>query len=483
MQALDILQTLVTRGALSSTRAKDVKTALYRLADAYQVSVEQLDLQKIETTYPDTLKTYFSQCTPAASGHTQRNTFQNLSQLYRLAYEAALLRKAGATRAIREEPTREDILETLKRSSPYRSHHQGSPESRYAVPIEQWPTGIATQWRNYLDTRVIELRRDTWAQYDKTFRRYMGYNLTVEQPPITHWDQLFEIPRILHCVQWMAKRVGAQRISAQGFHVVITLVEIAKHLERPEYAALQKFKRKLPTPQLMHDKKLPRHTVTLQELDAVGLRLIDEGRQPVSAGGNWRTGKNRAIRFSSGLIIRFLTRCPRRAREIIEMDMGGRLYRDDRGTWQLHYRADQLKVDEHNGQPNEFHLAWPADLVNHLEEYLEKHRPSFPNSSTSPLVFLSSYGNPMNHSTLDDRIRLDCYRLLGKHVYPHLFRTLWCDAYLDAHPGDWEGAAAMLNNTPQTIQGWYRQFRVEQHLKSAVDFNAKLFGNENGGSR
>jgi hypothetical protein len=61
-----------------------------------------------------------------------------------------------------------------------------------------------------------------------------------------------------------------------------------------------------------------------------------------------------------------------------------------------------------------------------------------------------------------------------------LFRTLWCDAYIDAHPGDWEGAAAMLNDTPQTIQSWYRQFRVEQHLKKAVDFNAQLFGNGKG---
>ena len=35
----------------------------------------------------------------------------------------------------------------------------------------------------------------------------------------------------------------------------------------------------------------------------------------------------------------------------------------------------------------------------------------------------------------------------------------------------------MLNDTPQTIQSWYRQFRAEQHLKKAVDFNAQLFGN------
>ena len=35
----------------------------------------------------------------------------------------------------------------------------------------------------------------------------------------------------------------------------------------------------------------------------------------------------------------------------------------------------------------------------------------------------------------------------------------------------------MLNDTPETVQAWYRQFRVEQHLKKATDFNAQLFGN------
>jgi hypothetical protein len=76
-----------------------------------------------------------------------------------------------------------------------------------------------------------------------------------------------------------------------------------------------------------------------------------------------------------------------------------------------------------------------------------------------------------------------CFEKLGKHIYPHLFRTLWTDAYLDAHPGDYEGAAAMLNDTPATVERMYRQFRVEQHLKHATEFNAQLFGHGNGHSR
>ena len=77
----------------------------------------------------------------------------------------------------------------------------------------------------------------------------------------------------------------------------------------------------------------------------------------------------------TGLLIRFMVRCPRRQKEIREMDLDGRLYQDDFGTWQLHYQSHQLKIAMHDGQPNEFRMEWPADLVDDLTEYLEVFRP------------------------------------------------------------------------------------------------------------
>jgi hypothetical protein len=70
---------------------------------------------------------------------------------------------------------------------------------------------------------------------------------------------------------------------------------------------------------------------------------------------------------------------------------------------------------------------------------------------------------------------LAIYQATHKRIWPHLLRTIWADAYLDAHPGDWEGAAAMLTNTPAMVQARYRRFRREQHLQKAIAFNAKLF--------
>jgi hypothetical protein len=58
-----------------------------------------------------------------------------------------------------------------------------------------------------------------------------------------------------------------------------------------------------------------------------------------------------------------------------------------------------------------------------------------------------------------------------------LFRTIWTDAFIDQFPNYFEGASAMLGNKPETVQLAYRQYRREQHLKSAVEFTHNLFSN------
>ena len=463
---------------------KDVRTSLKKLAEAYHTSLDELDLRLIETTYKDTLASYFAGLQPPASAHTQRNTYQNLAQFYRQAGEASLLRIRW------QDPTPgprgaslDRLMAELRDQSPYRQPYRSSTrQQRYKVPLEQWPVEIRQQWGNYAAERALELRPETRQLYANWFGYYMSYNLKVEQPPITSWAQVFERARIARCLTWLAERVGAQHTTKQGMNILILLINIAQHQERPEYAALYKWKRRLAKPTDVLDKQLPRHTASLIDLDGVGATLMSEARYSLAKHPH---GSHvfRAVRFETGLIIRLLVRCPRRSREIREMDLGGRLYQDDQGVWQLAYRSDQLKIDTHDGRPNEFRMAWPADLVGDLEEYLRDHRPRLPNSATSRLVFLTGDGNPLHRSGLAVNVKLACYRLLGKHIYPHLFRTLWCDAYLDAHPGDWEGAAAMLNDTPETVRGWYRQFRVQQHLKKGIDFNAQLFGQRKGISR
>ena len=472
MQALDMLSSLASSGAIKQNRVKDIKTALNKLAQACQLPLDDLDLASLETSYPTILKDYFVALGSSVSPHTIRNSEQNLGQLYRAAHAASLLTSRVLPR--RSRRNKHAVLQEMRDQSPYRAHRSGPAQGRYGIPIEQWPPAMMQGWQPYADIKALQVRQISLKQYTLIMCHYLGYNLSHDPQPPARWEQLFEIPRIVRCVSWLATRVGAERITCRGTQLVAVLVDIAKHLERPEYAALHKFNRQLPDYAKVYDKQAPRHTVRLIELDHVGVSLMSEARQPrryVSS------GIKLAVTFAAGLSIRLLVRCPRRGKEIREMDLGGRLYQDAQGTWQLYYKSHQLKIAEHDGRPNEFRMEWPPDLVSDLTEYLQVHRPRLLTHATSTLVFPTSHGTQLDRTAFWRRIAPPCWDRLNKHVFPHLFRTLWCDAYIDAHPGDFEGAAAMLNDTEATVRGWYRQFRVEQQLKKGTDFNAQLFGN------
>jgi integrase len=120
-------------------------------------------------------------------------------------------------------------------------------------------------------------------------------------------------------------------------------------------------------------------------------------------------------------------------------------------------------------------MPWPPDLVENLETYLQTYRPRFPNAAKDPHLFLTVKGLPISSGAIWSRFRIAIYQATKKRIWPHLLRQIWSDAYLDKHPGDYEGVAAMLNNTPEMVQKSYRRFRREQHLQKAVDFNAELF--------
>jgi hypothetical protein len=282
------------------------------------------------------------------------------------------------------------------------------------VPMSQWPAEIRGGWQKYMGGKSLEVRQPTLMGYQKDFAYYMSYNLAIETPPIRRWKQVFEADRAMRCVAWLAARVKAPQVSVSGQKVMIVVVDIAQREERPEYSTLRKLKRKMAKPAKLFDKKRPRHTVSLSELDQVGLSLMAEGRQPLNHGHRWSSGVQRAVRFQTGLMIRLLVRCPRRSREIREMDLDGRLYHDEAGTWQLYYRSDQLKIAEHDRAPNEFRMSWPSDLVADLEEYLQIFRPRLPNSATSPIVFLGARGHPLTIDMLGYRISFEGYRFCNR---------------------------------------------------------------------
>jgi hypothetical protein len=477
-----LLSLLVTRGRVPSTRAKDIKTALRRLADATQTPVKDLDLLALERTYEETLKAYFLQCDPPPSSHTQRNVLQNLRQLYHLLFDNGLLTPSRST--VLKRPNRRQVIGDARATSPYR-HRTIAALPRYYRPLETWPDAIRQPFEAFCLDRTFRVRQSTQDNYRNHMTAYVSYGLTHDPLPLTTWNQLFEPARLTRFITWHAKRVGAGRVSTMGLQVARLMRAIANTTERPEAAALQTFVVELPAVKPLHDKQAPYHTISAGELESVGLALLTKSRQPLRGDApsyNKRPGLLRATAHQTGLILRLLWRVPLRSRNIREMELGKNLFRNTHGVWQLRFAGDELKVGQRRGRLNTFQVPWPDELVSHLDEYLTVHRPRLPHADTCPLVFPSRQGGKATHQAFYLRLSDTVYMHLRKRLYPHLMRSLWVDRWL-LNGGDVSTGAFMLNDSVQTVLQRYHELRGLDHVEKAYAFNRAILGHGKGTSR
>jgi integrase len=471
---LELLHTLVVRGKIANTRAKDMATALRKLAAAYETDVDRLDLAAVEPTAVETLRASFARNSPPPSAYTQRNTVQNIRQLYRLLHDQRLI------------PTVKPPI--LKRMTARVARREARHTSPYRVRPDHWPTAIREPWEAYLSERSVDIRPTTARMYQQQMVAYVSWGLTIDQPRIKTWDDLFDQRRVLRFIAWHAKRVGASRVTTRGAHVARLMSAIAFYENRPEAEELHARFKKLPAVKAFHDKQAACHAFTAEELESVGLDLLAEARRPLPPDSRKRRasdrarGVMRATAHQSALIIRLLCRLPLRSRSIREMELGKNLFRDASGVWTLRYVGDELKVGERNGRVNIFQVPWPPELTAHLEEYLSEFRPRFPHAADNPHVFLTRFGNTFAPQTLYRRLAEDFYIRLQKRFYPHLLRTLWVDRWL-LSGGDVSTAAYILNDTVQTVWKRYHELRGMDHIQKAYEFNQAILGNGNGTSR
>jgi hypothetical protein len=496
MHAVPMITHLVARHALPASRQKDILTSVRKLAVALDVHLDDLDLGAVEYTYQDTLQAYFAGLNRPPSAHTVRNTGQNLAQLYRAAHAAGLL--ASAVPAKTKRPRQRDVLRIARHSSPYRARTCHVLPGRFPR-LSDWPADVRNHWDAYRAERSFEVREATLNKDECHLRTYVGYHVFTSTPLET-WDQLFEVARLRRFIQWHAARVDAAReqadghkgpktrITVTGATMVKLMVTLAHYQQRPEYPALRELRQKLPVPEPLHRKTDPAHTISLRDLEDLGLALLDEARQPYYPRSGTRhyayPRLARAILCQTGLLIRLWWRVPLRSRSMREMDIAllgvsgppPRLYRDDHGVWQLRYQGEQLKIATRGGRTNEFHVPFPPDLVAHLEEYLHEFRPCLRNADRDPHLFLSATGRPLTGKVLARRLFITVYSRLGRRLYPHLLRTIWTDTYLLNSGGDIDTAAYMLNDSVSTVLQHYHEIRADQQVIKAYAFNQAVLG-------
>jgi hypothetical protein len=476
---LEVFQALCDRQLIPQSRQKDFKTAIRYLSDALGTPSEAItDLEQVEVTYKEVLRDYFQRHPKGPS--TIRNTQNFLSRLFREATTAKLLhvREVAPHPARHRGKTTKEILKEAIKTSPYRNrvgHHLGP----YKVPLAQWPEDIQTHWITYRARRSLDIRTVTLDRYESQLASLISYGLKYDHPPIASWDDLFNIERFTRFSAWQSKRVGVKRITVWAYHIAGVLTALAAHTQRPEFFEWRQLMKRLPHPTPMHNKQALVHSFDHAELEAIALQMLAEARKPVQFRHNAKgqLGIHRSCRHRTALILRLLWRTGLRSRNIREMELNKQLYRNESGKWQLRFIGDDLKVGERRGKVNTLCLPWPEELTEHLEEYLREHRPRFPNADRDPHVFLTRRGRPLDKDDIRQQLFLQVltHTPEKKRFFPHMARTLWTDTWLEHH-GDIDTAAALLNDTPQTIMKHYHELRTQEHIEKALAFNRQTLG-------
>jgi integrase len=479
----------VEKTASQSPAVRIFLASLRHLAAAHGSTPECLALTpEIEADYRERLGDYLT----AQGKHLTkvgqpssaiRNARQEVGQFLRMYHERPAAPPPPPApprlKSVRIRGSRTMHLE-MQRTSPYRERY--SQLTPYLYPEEGWPASVHEGWQRFCETRGIDIRPVTLKTYHSRLVVYMSYNLRFDRVPLTSWDDLFDLARLLRFVSWHAQRVGVKRISATGRQVFRVVTMLARHDGRPEYAGLLARERKLPVVEPMHDKQASEHTISATELEQIGLRLLREADEPLR--GFWkpseRYGLQRAGRRRDALLLRLMWRIPMRSRCIREMALHRNLFKTPDGQWILRYRGDELKVGARGGRINEFRVPFPPELVSHLEDYLERSRPIFPNADTSPLVFLTQKGRQFTPNTLRNLLCDTVYLYTGKRVYPHLLRTLWVDQYLLKTDGDISTAAFWLNDNVMTVLKRYHELRGSDHTQKAYAFNREILAGAGG---
>jgi Phage integrase family len=396
---------------------------------------------------------------PAPSPHTWRNTFNNLRWLFRTAQHyhiitplAGLPRTGGRNAMVRQR----------KLTSPYRPRRLGVP---YGLPTSAWPPNVRTTWEHYRAAKGLYVRTVTLENYESYLSLYLGFLVHIEGVQVHAWADLFDLTYLDRFVRWHSQRVNAGRLSRLARHCAELIRALAIYHCRPEADAIRTYVRHLPTPTAMHDKQAPLHTFTLLEIEQIGLGLLEDAYKALDTPrpGIRRPGLSRALRHQRALMFRLLVRIPLRARNICEMQITRNLFEDDQGAWHIRFQDDELKVRERHGKINDYYATIPSDLNAHLEEFRVKYRPQLPNADRDPHVFLTQSGRPFNQNILREEIAGAAYQRTGKHLYPHLIRTIWSDTML-LRGMDVSTVAYWLNNDPTMIYRRYHELRARVHI-------------------
>lgn len=348
----------------------------------------------------------------------------------------------------------------------------GNKQDPYRIKYQDWPQCLKVLWDKYQSEVKLRVRQTTISYRLQLLELYLGYLLKMN-PPVaflnydtgrqfdTNYDEeliesVFARENIIGYINWLAGRKGTNKCTVQGQLVLTNLQTILKDL-RPlniipnldsKIQIIKDLVPKFRQTAITHDKKAEVSQIELEDLEGVGLALLEKAHKPTEGNGIYRV-----TAMQTSLILRLLYRVPMRQRCIREMELEKNLSKIN-GVWTIRFQGEEMKIAYKGGELNVWELPFPLDLVTQLEEYLSSYRPRLLKEVQTNLVFIHNGGNAWGDSNLNNHIRTVVYQYTSKYFHMHLIRHLWAST-LAQDAGSLEYVAFMMNDRPDTIYQKY----------------------------
>lgn len=186
-----------------------------------------------------------------------------------------------------------------------------------------------------------------------------------------------------------------------------------------------------------------------EETLTLGLDLMQAAEQD-----RFRTEHDRGKLHRDGLIIALLSYRPIRLANLTAIKIGEHLQRHGDG-WRLSFTEDEGK------SKCVLEVPWPAELVEHLERYIERYRAGLLGGSEEPSgpkpLWVSRRG-AMGEDAISAQINGRTEAEFGVAINPHSFRHICTTTMATEAPGDVLDAARVLGHTnPRTTEKYYNR--------------------------
>ena len=172
----------------------------------------------------------------------------------------------------------------------------------------------------------------------------------------------------------------------------------------------------------------------------------------------------RALQYRNATLVLLMTYEPLRAGHWRTLRLGTHIYKDEgSGVWVIDVKARDFK-NWIWGYARDRYRKLPAKLGAIVATYVKDYRPLlYQGNGTDLFLLKSKMGSTvsvrpdpaMSENGFYNLIADLLQKYLGVPVGPHVIRHILTTDYLRKHHGDYEGAAAVLNDAPETVRRNY----------------------------